>query len=208
MADYGFNLNGKNMYFLGAHDGLEYDILEHLNVNQVFWVECNQNVIPDLYERVGHNPRHSVGEACLWSVSGLEKYYHFYRNEKDGAGGLFKPDLMTKFVPDCPILENKEVILTTITLDDLVEEKDVFLDPYLAVIDVQGAELELFKGAQKMLTSESLEWMYCEVSWDHVYKDGPLMKDIDDYLKQYGFHRYGLRQDWAIHGDAIYKRKR
>ena len=69
-------------------------------------------------------------------------------------------------------------------------------------IDVQGYELEVFKGATKTL--ENIDYIITEVNRDVVYHQCAFIDDLDDYLKQFGFAR--VETDWAGHtwGDAFY----
>ena len=105
-----------------------------------------------------------------------------------------------------PLLEEKLELVTTTM--DLVIDKQIpdYKNVHFLNVDLQGAELEFFKGANKLLNSRTLKHIWCEVSWDRVYKDAPLLRDIDNYLLKFGFQRVGIRQDWEIHGDALYTR--
>lgn len=199
-------LKSNDIIHLGAHDGIERDIYNHFEARNVYWFECNKFVFPDLLQRIGGHPGHKAFLAALWSEAGVELEFHFYRDKKDGAGGFFEDKLMKNYIKDCPMLEETIKIKTT-TLDKYVEDGilDISNVSFLN-IDLQGAELEAFKGAQKLLNSPKLKAIWCEVSWDEVYDGGPQLNDITNYLKNYDFMFAGKRVDWAIHGDALYVR--
>ena len=67
--------------------------------------------------------------------------------------------------------------------DDLLIDKVNFLN-----IDIQGYELEALKGAYKTL--HNIDYIYLEVNRDYVYKDCSLVKDIDEFLKEFNFFRF------------------
>ena len=205
-----FNIEPKYVMHIGAHDGIEADIYDLYEPEMVLWFECNKKVLPGLQTRLEGRKNHRFRNMCLWDKAGKELEFFFYRNEKDGASGLFDNEKMFDHIHDCPIVGSTKV--KTETFDNWADQythdnielrwnRTEFLN-----IDVQGAELNVFKGAHSLLSLDSLKHIWCEVSWDNVYKDAPLLVDIDLYLNKYGFERIHIRQDWAIHGDALYRR--
>jgi|10_taG_2_1085330.scaffolds.fasta_scaffold21292_2 FkbM family methyltransferase len=199
-----FEINPKYVMHIGAHDGIEADIYDHFNAKSVIWFECNDKLFEDLWTRLEGRKNHVVEPYCLWHKDGETLDFHYYRDEKDGASGLFENDKMFDYIKDCPIVGKTQV--HTLTFDTWAEEAEgvPWNETDFLNIDVQGAELNVFKGAQKLLNLSSLKYIWCEVSWDHVYKNAPLMEDIDKCLEQYGFVKIGVRKDWEIHGDALY----
>ena len=47
-------------------------------------------------------------------------------------------------------------------------------------IDVQGYELEVFKGGTKTL--EKVDYIYCEVNRGEVYEGNAMVEDLDEFL--------------------------
>lgn len=202
-------IKDSDVLHIGAHDGIEADIYDYFQAKNVYWFECNPYVFPNLLHRIHEKTRysrHRAFQTALWSESGQELEFNFYRDKRDGASGFYLPDKMFDYIKDCPLLEDKIKIKTNI-LNNYINDGlvDISNTTFLN-IDVQGAELEVFKGATKLLESDKLQFIWCEVSWDNVYKNAPLMDDISEYLKQYSFISVGVRTDWAIHGDALYMR--
>lgn len=58
-------------------------------------------------------------------------------------------------------------------------------------IDAQGAELEIFKGAERTLESRT-QCIVCEASFFSVYEGVPLFAEIESFLRARGFRLYGL----------------
>ncbi len=91
------------------------------------------------------------------------------------------------------------------TLDHWCEENNI--DPAridLVKLDIQGAELKALHGARRVLKSAKV--VYTEVSFVPLYKESPLLSDIDGFLANCGFRRHAIYpsdqpQNW---GDALY----
>lgn len=80
------------------------------------------------------------------------------------------------------------VEIETTTLDDFVAEEKVAID--FLYIDVQGAELDVIKGGNKML--ENILGLQVELEFVPLYLGQPLFTDINLYLKNKGFHLWDL----------------
>ncbi len=74
-----------------------------------------------------------------------------------------------------------------ITLDDLYEER-CLKGPFLIKIDVQGAELDVLRGAVNLL--EFTDYIILETSLFGFFVGGPQFSDIVEFMKIYGFVVY------------------
>jgi hypothetical protein len=72
-------------------------------------------------------------------------------------------------------------------------------------IDVQGYELEVFKGSSNIL--QYIDYIISEVNRDELYKDCAQIDELDSYLSTFGFERVEI--DWVGNtwGDAFYIKK-
>ncbi len=75
------------------------------------------------------------------------------------------------------------------TIDSLIEEHHS-KGPYFIKIDVQGAEIDALKGAEKILPL--CAGILLEVSLIQAFKDGPILHDIVSYMKSKGFIAYDM----------------
>jgi len=99
------------------------------------------------------------------------------------------------------------------TLDEYIKDGANTLDSFFDKetnynfinIDVQGYELEVFKGGKKTL--ESIDYIMTEVNRDEVYKNCPRIEELDTYLSTYGFERVETTWDGGTWGDAFYIKK-
>jgi FkbM family methyltransferase len=76
-----------------------------------------------------------------------------------------------------------------VTLDNLVKSIGV-TGPFLIKIDVQGAELDVLRGAARVLAEA--EYVLCEVSLFKFFESGSELVDVVNYIKNQGFVPYDL----------------
>ena len=113
---------------------------------------------------------------------GTERTLHRCRYEPNSS--LYEPDveLMRRFQG---LAEQSEVVrrstVRTVRLDDVREitRIDFFKS------DVQGAELDIFRGAERLLSTTLL--IEAEVEFVPLYKGQPLLADVDRFLRERGF---------------------
>ena len=70
------------------------------------------------------------------------------------------------------------------------------------VIDVQGYELEVFKGSSNYLNS--VDYIMTEVNREELYKGCARVEDLDSFLSDYNFKRVETTWDGISWGDALY----
>lgn len=80
-----------------------------------------------------------------------------------------------------------EVIVTATTLDDYFVGKQ---NPDILWIDVEGAELQVFRGATRVLATVKL--IHVEVSFRPMQVGKPLFWELARYLKEQGFSFHGF----------------
>lgn len=77
------------------------------------------------------------------------------------------------------------VEIETTTLDDFCGEENIETIDFLHM-DVQGAELQVLRGASKSL-SQGILAIKTEVSFSRIYNDQPLFTDVDLFLREQGY---------------------
>ena len=98
--------------------------------------------------------------------------------------------------------ESSETVNVT-TLDEYFNNNDFNYN--LITLDVQGYELEVLKGSLNVL--KNIDYILCEVNRAELYKGCPMINEIDEFLKQFGFERIVTSWDGQTWGDAFYKKK-
>lgn len=88
------------------------------------------------------------------------------------------------------------VELETITLDELYASEAMEGVDFLQV-DVQGAELDVFKGAQQTLATQVL-CIETEVEFAPLYLGQPLFADVDAYLRPLQFSLFDVSANYLL----------
>jgi FkbM family methyltransferase len=108
----------------------------------------------------------------------------FYETNWFPTGSLLKGDeeVLKRYTGlwnvTMPIAEHA---VTTVALDELMPDQTIdFMK-----IDVQGAELDVFQGAEKLLGNVLA--IHAEVCFVAFYEKQPLFSDVDQYLRKMGF---------------------
>lgn len=118
--------------------------------------EISKKVNLNLYSQPGCSSKYKVKRKVAESFS---------RNDYFDDKGVF----------------NMEVV----SLDSIVESKEV-TSPDFIKIDVQGMEIEVFRGGEKSIRA-TVVGIRTEVYFRELYKNQPLFNDIDSVLRSFGF---------------------
>lgn len=181
---------------VGAHWGQEYDDYKAVGANHVLFIEPCDKAFRVLQERFGNNDDVTLFQSACGSEFSIEQMY----TEEDNTGmsnSLLQPVKHLQQHPNIKFTGLEEVEVRR--LDEIIEHLS-FSGNFL-VMDCQGFELEVLKGATETL--DQVDYIYTEVNRDEVYKGCAKIEQLDEYLK--GFTR--VETKWAGNwGDAIYTR--
>lgn len=152
--------------------------------------ECkrmNQN----LKER---NIRHQEKHIPI-ALSNTQGKSQLYVTKEKMCSSLYEPNhsyvsRFTNFLPEFLTLDYVSEIETT-TLDSFCASELIDTIDFLQV-DVQGAELNIFQGAQQIIKNSTLA-IQTEVEFAPIYKNQPLFADVDNHLRQQGFFLQGFK---------------
>jgi FkbM family methyltransferase len=90
--------------------------------------------------------------------------------------------------------------------DSFIEENEIDTSEHNFLnIDVQGYELEVLKGMGDELNK--IQLIIAEVNRDEMYEGCPMIEDIDDYVKEFGFERVTVEWQSESWGDALYVKR-
>lgn len=155
-----------------------YEHLVKSGLARLIGFEPNQNQCEKL------NARYGSPHTFFPYFIGDGKPGVFWETTWFATGSLFKPNrpLLEKFVNlyelVTPVAQHP---VETKRLDDIAEIDDA---DYIK-IDVQGAELMVFKGAERLL--DQVMMIQCEVEFVELYEQQPLFADVDTYLRGRSF---------------------
>jgi len=197
-----FDLSIKGVVHIGAHHGGEYnDYVRHGIRNMVFFepVESNYN---KLIQKINLTQDVKAYNIALGNETGYRDM--FLESDNNGQScSLLPPGTHLTLYPHIKFSDKE-----TVRIDKL---DNIPLDWYLynmINIDVQGYELEVFRGAVNSL--KSVDIIYTEVNDEDVYEGCCHLSDIDDFLSDFDFKRvmieYPMRTPTVPYpwGDALY----
>ena len=176
---------------IGAHHGKEYDVYKELVcVDNLLFFEP----IPECYEVLKKNVQGIVVNKALGNYNGMAKLNLASNGQ---SSSLLEPALHVKQYPKITFGETIDVEIAR--LDDILTtpEKYNFIS-----IDVQGYELEVFRGAMKTL--EGIDCIISEVNRKELYKDCVQVDELDKFLWEFDFVRTDTRWVGRTWGDAFY----
>jgi len=194
-----YNMNVTGVLHIGGHYGEEIDTyLKDDNIKYITVFEAdadNYKILKDRIDKI------KTDKEIFTVHKGLGPFTCemdlFKETENMGqSNSVLRPKLHTIQYPGI-VFNNKAKI--KIEPLDKYECSEVF---NFINIDVQGFELEVFRGGKKTL--KNIKWIMSEVNRDEVYENCCMVQEVDEFLGKFGFNR--VETDWAgmTWGDALY----
>lgn len=186
---------------IGAHHGQEAEAYWNYGVRQIVFIEAFRPTYKQLCRNMLKYPGVVAVNACISDKDGDIVTFNLASNEGQSSSML---EFDTHRQEHPTVVFTEKTRLQTKRVDTIFKERD--LDPALfnfVNIDIQGAELMALKG----MDLSCIDYAYIEVNEKHLYKDCPLIGDIDAYLLTNGLHRVETKMTTHGWGDAFYIRK-
>lgn len=188
-----YNLKINGIIHIGAHFGNEHQTYKQHNIKNIVYFEP----VKKTFEKLKSNIK---DDSVLFNIalgSENKKIKMFIETSNNGqSSSVLEPDVHLSQYPWITFKDFEEVDM--MRLDDMaLEEKYNFIN-----IDVQGYELEVFKGAEKTLNK--IDYIMAEVNRAMLYKNCAQIDELDNFLLKFGFRR--VETDWQGNtwGDAFY----
>lgn len=189
-----YSMNITGIIHVGAHYGEE--VYEYINngIQDIILFEPLSECFDITRKRlVDVNANIEGHQVALGSTVGTAIMY-LSDNEKQSSS-ILKPKVHLTHHPNVKFNGTEKVELNI--LDNFDTKNFNFLN-----IDVQGYELEVFKGSIKTL--EHINYVYCEVNRDELYEGNAYVQEIDEFLSQYNMIRVETSWEGDLWGDALY----
>ena len=158
-----------------------HKILEYFPTSEIIGFEVEKEVCDQMNSKAAKGIRYfpfALGEN--------NEKRKLYITEDPMCTSLYKPnEKLLSLYHELQYMDlKKETEIETITLDSFVDEYSIDAIDFIK-IDVQGAELDIFKGSKKLLNN--VLKIVCEVEFVPLYHNQPLFGDITRFLSQYNF---------------------
>ena len=189
-----YNINLKGVLHIGAHWGDENCVYDELNIqNRIFFEPVTKNYlmlsskIPNKWRCIRTALGNMVGEVIM----------NVEEANKGQSSSILEPGTHLHQYPHIKFNSTESVPITKLDLISFERDKMNFIN-----IDVQGYELEVFKGATETL--KTIDYIMTEVNRDEVYVGCAKVNELDLFLHDYGFKRLETTWDGVTWGDAFY----
>lgn len=192
-----FKVQAKGVLHLGASEGQEAPAYAKHGYKMAF-VEALPHVHAKLVQNVAQYNAVTYNE-CVGDVEGKEVEFNIANNGGQSSS-MLEFGTHTREHPSVRFIGKTRMKMRRV--DNLV--KDIH-EYDLLVMDLQGAELMALKGIGDKL--DGFNYVYTEVNKRHLYKGCPLVGELDEYLKGFGFERVETKFTQWHWGDALYIKK-
>jgi FkbM family methyltransferase len=200
--------NQKNVviFDVGAHDGrsaLNYNKV--FKNSSIFSFEPTPNTFRILKRETGNYRNINIYNQALSSFVGQTS---FNLNSSSLTNSILNTsEKLKNIVATSSTVQS--ITVGTNTIDNFCSQNSITKINILK-IDVQGADLEVLKGAKAMLEMKMIDLIFVEVEFIELYVNQPLFHDISSFLHNYDYSLYSLynlsidKEGRLIYGDAIF----
>lgn len=188
-----YDLTIRGVLHIGAYNGAESVIYADMGIVNALYFEPVNESYDLLVKKVGE-------ERAIHTALGNYTGFAEMNIASNGQSStILEPTFHTLQYPYILFQEKQKVPMAR--LDDIEFRRE---DYNFISIDVEGYEIEVFKGGLRTL--ESIDCINCEVSRQELRRGSPLVEEVDEFLSKFGFKR--VETDWfgVNWGDAFYVR--
>jgi len=172
-----YSITSAPLIHIGAHLVQERDEYQQLNFYPVLWFEGIPEIAKRASEILKKYPDQHIINRALWSTNGVRKRFHFAGHE-GSSSSLLEPYLISASHPEVKKIREFEV--ETSTLDTEISKMEKPEQFKVMVLDVQGAEIEVLKGA--IHTLQNIDYIISEISQIELYKGYSEVKALERFL--------------------------
>ena len=169
---------------IGANCGQERDLYARHDLN-VIWIEPNPEMFSKLTANIVGLRKHKAYCQLMTDVDDREYSFHLSNNE-GLSSSILDLSLHKELWPEVSFTTS--IPLKSATLSSLVRREAIDLSKHDAlVMDTQGSELLILKGAMDLLPA--FRFIKTEVADFEAYEGGCQLSDLDGFLLPRGFRR-------------------
>ncbi|MEL7035963.1 MAG: FkbM family methyltransferase [Cyanobacteria bacterium J06592_8] len=197
-----YTITPRGIIHIGAHQAKGLDQYQKVNATQVLLIEANPTIFESLKEKVAGLEN---VQAIHCAISNQDGTANLHITSLDQASSILPLKKVEKIYKN--IKETHQITVQSKKLDTLLEEQKLKSSDFnILNIDIQGAELLAFQGAENLL--KHIEAINTEVNYEELYEGCALIDQLDDFLEQYGFERVATTSPYhPTWGDAFYVKK-
>jgi len=196
------NSYGKQInvaFDVGANIGVTTkEMLRYFDASKVYAFECHPNTF-NMLEKNLEGTRAYPFEIALSNTSGSDTFYDY------GDEGYINS--LTPNAPYAVRFKKKaaELNVTKTTIDEFCL-KNLISKIDLLKIDTEGHDINVLRGGQKMLSSNSVAFVYFEFNdfYQDINTDGGSLNTMTDYLSGFGFKFVATYTDYIVTEEKMF----
>lgn len=193
-----YDMNIKGVIQIGAHYGEEHETYKKHNITNIIYFEPLKKNVEVLKKNVCKDSP-IIFECALGNEN--KQIEMFVESANNGqSSSVLQPGLHLFQYPHI-VFDKKEKVKMN-RLDDMGIDSSLY---NLINIDVQGYELEVFKGSVNFLNN--IDYIISEINRDEVYVNCTKINDLINFLKPYGFELVEQSWDGTTWGDGFFVKK-
>lgn len=195
------DLKINGIIHIGAHYGQEHSLYESVNAKHVVYFEPH----PDSFARLRKNLKKKQNTTLVNKALGSSEGVFDMHCSKDNAGmsnSMLKPADHATIYPGIVFDHVVKVPVSTLDKEIHILDKSIVECLNCIAIDVQGFEMEVFKGGEETL--KKVDSIFTEINFRPMYESCALAEDLDSFLGKFNFYRTDTLDTGAGWGDALY----
>lgn len=196
-----FGLPVRSILHVGANMGQERFHYAASGANPCIYVEPIDQVFAILSQNLQELPGHLAVQAVCSDKAGETIQFNIASNEGQSSS-MFALGEHARLHPEIGYTASQEMVTTTV--DRVIAGLQLAALPNVMVIDTQGADLKVLRGAVQTLAQ--VDAIFVEISEDPLYEGGCTHEEITAFLRPLGFRMRWMELNQFRWGDAFYCR--
>jgi FkbM family methyltransferase len=175
----------NSIVHVGANSGQERELYDSYGLS-VVWIEAIPAVYQELARNIEPYPKQMAIQALLSDRADHTVEFNI-ANNSGASSSIFDLALHKDLWPEISYVD--QITLQTETLDRVLAGRVIGLPIDAIILDTQGSELLVLKGAKAVLRQTM--WLKIEAADFEAYKGGTTVESIREFLQEYSFRLVG-----------------